>query len=97
MEAVTGEWGRLHGGEEGSMKGTRVLGEVAIGDVEVTCGAGEAMSGGDPWSLLSKPEASNIPAPSSLLSQDPKTEVRCSELADAVDGPEAVLGSRVGG
>lgn len=95
MEAATGEWGRLHGGEEGGMKG-RVVREVAVGDVDVTRGAGEVMSGGDPWSPLSKPEESNVPTPSSLLSQDPKTEVRCSELAE-VDGPETALESRVGG
>lgn len=76
----------------------RALGEVAIGDVGVTRGAGEATSGGDPLSLLSKPEASSVPAPpSSLLSQDPKTEVRCSELADEVARPETALGSRAGG
>jgi len=99
VEAVIGEWGRLHGGEEGGMNGrvACALGEVAVGDVDDTRGAGEATSGGDPWSPLSKPEVSNAPAPSSLLSQEPKTEVRCSEMTDEVDGPETVLGSRGGG
>ena len=94
---ITGECGRLQGGDEGDLVGrpANALGEVTVGDVDVTRGVGYVQDGGDPWSLLSVVPPSSALAPSNLLSQEPNTEVRCSAFTDGVDRPVTTLSSRV--